>query len=164
MSPRMRLWLCIGVCLALVACGQKAAVCGAGTIEVNGQCVLRCAVGTVEIDGGTCVAISTPRKAGDPCTTAGFDCEGAAVALECQATVWVGLPCRGPAGCAKSGGLVTCDVSRNLAGDRCASTAEGRGTCTVDGKGTLECRSGTLVKTNSCSSCVVMGDTVVCTP
>ena len=49
-------------------------------------------------------------------------------------------------------------------GDRCASSAEGKGLCTSDGKGTLECRSGILVKTNPCTSCGVMNDQVICTP
>jgi hypothetical protein len=52
----------------------------------------------------------------------------------------------------------------NLEGDACASTAQGRGLCTADGMGTLECRSGTLVKTNTCRTCTEDMGMVVCTP
>jgi hypothetical protein len=55
-------------------------------------------------------------------------------------------------------------MTGNLAGDRCASTAEGRGLCTADGGGTLECRGGALIQTNTCRACVVTGSQVICTP
>src|SRR4051812_4716920 len=142
--------------------GQCVPRCGAGTTEVNGQCVVKCGAGTVESDAGTCVA-APPPKAGDSCTT-GFACEDASRGLECIGAQWVALPCRGPSGCVKSGPTLNCDMTGDLAGDRCASTVEGRGLCTADGKGTLECRQAVLVKTNNCSSCVVMNDQVICSP
>ena len=112
-------------------------------------------------DGGCFV---TPR-AGEACSTAGFWCEGAGVALECLTPSWVALPCRGPGGCVRAPtGQVSCDMTGNMAGDRCASTAEGRGLCTADGGGTLECRGGALVQTNTCRACVVTGSQVICTP
>jgi hypothetical protein len=158
----------------LTACGAKPLSCGAGTVESNGQCVLRCGAGTVEADGGQCVpacpsgTVSMGGRcaptAGSACTAAGFDCQDSATALECQASLWVALPCRGPSGCARAGATIQCDMSRNLAGDRCASTAEGRGLCTADGLGTLECRSGALVKTNTCRTCTESGGQIICTP
>ena len=51
-----------------------------------------------------------------------------------------------------------------LAHRRPVSSAQGRGLCTKDMQGTLECREGTLVKTNSCRSCTVTGDQVICSP
>jgi hypothetical protein len=103
-------------------------------------------------------------KAGDKCNTTGFLCADAANALECKAAVWVSLPCRGPAGCTRTTDLVKCDMTGNAAGDNCASTADTKGLCTSDGLGTLQCYNGTLVKTNTCRSCSVNGDTVVCNP
>ncbi|MGA9522273.1 MAG: hypothetical protein WBV82_12455, partial [Myxococcaceae bacterium] len=83
---------------------------------------------------------------------------------------WTALPCRGPGGCVANT-VVECDMSRNLEGDLCALTApsnEGKGICTADGKATLQCRQGTLVKTNDCSSCSVTGtpanQQVTCNP
>ena len=118
--------------------------------------------GGCKTEGGriTCQA-PTPGVA---CTSAGFLCYDATTAMECRVGVWLALPCRGPSGCANSSGVIRCDMSANLEGDACASTAEGRGLCTTDGRGTLECRSGTLLKTNTCRTCTVSGDQVVCQP
>jgi hypothetical protein len=103
-------------------------------------------------------------KAGDQCDTTGFLCESNAAALECKVGAWVALPCRGLGGCKRQGNTVTCDMSANVEGDACASTAEGKGLCTTDGLGTLECRDGRLVKTNTCRTCTVVGDQVICQP
>ncbi len=103
-------------------------------------------------------------KAGDKCNTNGFLCADAANALECKLGVWTNLPCRGPGGCTKSNDTVKCDMTADLEGDNCASSAEGKGLCTTDGTATLECRDGKLVKTNTCRTCVVMNDQVTCTP
>ena len=101
---------------------------------------------------------------GSKCNTNGFLCADATAALECKGMVWVKLPCKGPNGCKREGDVVKCDMSANDEGDNCASSAQGRGLCTKDMKGTLECREGILVKTNTCRSCTVTGDQVICSP
>ena len=101
-------------------------------------------------------------KAGDKCDTSGFLCADAANALECKVGSWVSLPCKGPGGCVRTADLVKCDMTGNDVGDNCASTADTKGLCTKDGLGTLQCYDGKLVKTNTCRSCSVNGDTVVC--
>ncbi len=103
-------------------------------------------------------------KAGDKCDTTGFLCADGSGALQCKAGSWVNLPCRGINGCKRDADKIKCDMEGNIAGDPCASTAEGKGLCAPDGKSTLECRDGVLVKTFDCRSCAVMSDQVVCTP
>ncbi|MFO0600477.1 MAG: hypothetical protein U0228_34530 [Myxococcaceae bacterium] len=111
-------------------------------------------------DGGhSCEAINAGSST---CNVSGFLCADRATALECKVGMWARLPCRGDGGCLNSMGTITCDMNGAIEGDACASSAEGRGLCT-DG-GTLECRDGRFVKTNTCRSCVVQNDTVVCTP
>jgi hypothetical protein len=113
---------------------------------------------------------------GATCSVSGFLCFDGANAMECQLGKWAELPCRGPQGCQSSGGTVTCDMSADLEGDGCASTAVGFGMCTTDGTGTLECRNDSttgqnfLKKTNMCRTCNVQTDSstqkqeVVCQP
>jgi hypothetical protein len=103
-------------------------------------------------------------KQGATCSTNGFLCADTTAALECQGGTWVSLPCKGTGGCKREADVVKCDMSADEEGDNCASTAQGRGLCTKDGLGTLECREGKLVKTNTCRSCMVNGDQVVCSP
>jgi len=55
-------------------------------------------------------------------------------------------------------------MNGNLEGDACASSAEGKGLCASDGKGTLQCIDGMLKKTNVCRACMVSGDIVICQP
>lgn len=102
--------------------------------------------------------------AGDTCNVTGFLCESAASALECKLGKWTSLPCKGPNGCKREGDVVKCDMTGNAENDACASSAEGKGLCTSDGQGTLECREGKLVKTNTCRSCTVANDLVTCQP
>lgn len=101
---------------------------------------------------------------GDSCNATGFLCESIASALECRLGVWTSLPCKGGNGCKREGDIVKCDMTGNAENDACASSAEGKGLCTADGQGTLECRDGKLVKTNTCRSCSVSGDFVTCQP
>jgi hypothetical protein len=110
------------------------------------------------------LACGSSAAEGGKCDTNGFLCADATAALECKSNLWVKLPCRGPTGCKREGDVVKCDMSLNEEGDNCASSAQGRGLCTPDMKGTLECREGKLVKTNTCRSCTVTGDQVVCSP
>jgi hypothetical protein len=113
---------------------------------------------------------------GGSCDVTGFLCFDATSAMECQLGKWVQLPCRGPSGCQRMDTTVTCDMSLNMEGDACASTAVGSGICSTDMMATLECRAdtttntNTLKKTNTCRTCSVMPDAttgkqeVVCTP
>lgn len=102
------------------------------------------------------------KSPGDSCDSTGFLCHDEDSALECRLGKWRELPCRGPGGCAVSGDRVTCDMSLNQQGDACAASTEGQGLCDASGTATLECRQGTLVQTNTCRSCTVSGDQVVC--
>jgi hypothetical protein len=103
-------------------------------------------------------------KAGDKCNTTGFYCADTSMALECRSGVWFSLPCKGQGGCVRDADLIRCDMSGNAVGDNCAASAEAKGLCAQDGRSTLECRDGTLVKTNTCSSCSVVGEEISCTP
>ena len=114
------------------------------------------------------VACGGAPREGGKCDTNGFSCADAASALECKAGLWAKLPCRGAGGCKREADVVRCDMSANTEGDSCASTAAGRGLCTTDMMGTLECRDVMgnlqLVKTNTCRSCAVNGENIVCSP
>jgi hypothetical protein len=123
-----------------------------------------------------CLSACGSAAPGGSCDTTGFLCTDQVTALECQLGKWVALPCRGPSGCQRNGNTITCDMSANMEGDACASSAVGSGLCTSDGKATLECRNdpttgtNSLKKTNTCRSCTVMRnmtsgkDEVVCQP
>ncbi len=102
--------------------------------------------------------------AGDSCNTNGFVCGDDKTVLECTSGKWRSIPCRGAGGCSVNNNRVSCDVTRNQAGDACASANEGQGICHPNGSATLECRNGVFVQTNTCSSCTVSGERVVCTP
>ncbi|MBI3182035.1 MAG: hypothetical protein HYZ28_07805 [Myxococcales bacterium] len=101
-------------------------------------------------------------KEGDSCSQTGFLCLDSSAALECKAERWTKLPCKGPGGCKREGELIKCDMSGNLEGDACASTAEGKGLCNSTQTATLECREGVLRKTNDCITCTVTGDQIAC--
>jgi hypothetical protein len=105
-----------------------------------------------------------PPKAGDKCNTTGFLCQDTTTAMECKVGLWSALPCKGVGGCKREAEIIKCDMAGNDENDACSSTAEGKGLCTKDGLGTLECRDGKLLKTNTCRSCTVSGETVVCQP
>jgi hypothetical protein len=101
-------------------------------------------------------------EAGESCNTTGFACQDERTALECASKTWRAIPCRGANGCDVAVGKVTCDVTRNQAGDACASVNEGQGICDPTGTATLECRGGAFQQTNTCTSCQVSGDQVIC--
>lgn len=103
-------------------------------------------------------------KAGDACKGAVYTCASEKEALECSSSVWRALPCRGPGGCSESGQNVICDLVGNVNGDACASSAEGKGLCTADGRAVLECRQGTLVQTRTCGTCTQGSTQVTCQP
>ena len=102
------------------------------------------------------------KAPGDSCDTSGYLCYDKDSALECRLGKWRELPCRGTGGCAEQSGKVTCDMVGNKEGDFCGASAEGYGLCSPDGAATLECRQGLLVQTNTCKSCSVSGDQVIC--
>ena len=101
---------------------------------------------------------------GASCKKSGYVCVSDIEAMECRDSVWRVLPCRGPAGCDESGKTVLCDMVGNLAGDGCAASAEGRGLCTADGLGVLECRLGTLEQVKTCGACTQDSTQVTCQP
>jgi hypothetical protein len=116
-----------------------------------------------------CVLVSVScgsARVGEVCNTSGYLCLDVTTMLECRSRYWVALPCRGPGGCNRAGNTLTCDMSLNLADDACATNGDARtiGMCTRDGKGTLVCLDGKLVKADVCKSCAVKGDVVTCEP
>jgi hypothetical protein len=113
---------------------------------------------------GSLLVSACGSSAGEPCKGSTYTCASETEALECRDSVWRAVPCRGPSGCEGLAGTVRCDIRRNVAGDGCAVSAEGRGLCTADGKAVLECRMGTLVQVKTCGACSVAGDVVTCAP
>ncbi|MCY1079137.1 hypothetical protein [Archangium lansingense] len=103
-------------------------------------------------------------KAGDSCRGGGYTCASEKEALECRDEVWRTLQCRGASGCSESDGTVQCDMQGNLVGDSCAASAEGRGLCTADNRGVLECRMGVLTLVKTCGTCVMDDTHVTCEP
>lgn len=120
-------------------------------------------IGVLGVGVGAGMGCASP-KAGDKCSSTGFFCADLITALECRSGVWVSLPCKGKGGCVRDGDLIRCDMSGNAVGDNCATSAEAKGLCAQDGRSTLECRDGKLVKTNVCTSCAVVGEEIRCTP
>jgi hypothetical protein len=106
----------------------------------------------------------TTPKPGDACTNRAYYCKDGTAALECRDGTIVELPCRGPQGCTSASGQIQCDMSQNLEDDLCASSSEGQALCVAGGTAVLECREGAFSKTNTCSSCEVQNNQVVCTP
>ncbi|MBU8900193.1 hypothetical protein DRW03_30965 [Corallococcus sp. H22C18031201] len=102
--------------------------------------------------------------AGDGCNGSDYICLDVARALECRGGSWRELQCRGTLGCRELKDSVRCDTSGNVAGDNCASSAEGHAMCRSDGKALLECREGLLVQTLACSACATEDSRVQCTP
>ncbi len=117
----------------------------------------------VPLFGSLLLAGCGPSAGGD-CNGGGFVCDEKTLALECRGGTWREVPCRGPLGCSETGQSVRCDTSNNVAGDGCASSAEGTGLCRADGRAVLECRQGVLAETASCSQCSVQSGQVTCQP
>jgi hypothetical protein len=101
---------------------------------------------------------------GKSCNRTGYYCMDKDSAAECRDGVWVELPCRGPGGCASSGGNISCDMSANLPGDACAASQEGHGLCSATKTAIYECRDGTLVQTQECRACSISNNQVTCQP
>lgn len=111
-----------------------------------------------------CGVACGPPKAGDSCSAAGFLCADNQNAMECYDGSWRELPCKGAQGCTRDGESIKCDMSANIAGDACATTVVRKGICTADLKATLTCDpiDLTFKQSNTCRTCSVSGDTVVC--
>ncbi len=165
-------WIGLTALIAFVAGGilgvvdGRAELINASACVGHGECALECPVGATSPGFGARGGNGTSALWGTAMLRATLVVAMLLVAsaLECRSTVWVGLPCRGVGGCKVTANIVSCDMNGSLAGDLCASTAEGRGLCATDVLGTLECRSGAFVETNTCRSCTVQGDTVICQP
>jgi len=113
---------------------------------------------------GSLLLSACGARAGASCEGGGYTCSSEAEALECRDQKWRTLQCRGPLGCVEEGDTVSCDLTRNVAGDACAASAEGRGQCTADGKAVLECRMGTLTQVKTCGTCTMDTARVICQP
>lgn len=156
------------------ACGERGGQCAACPVSAicqAGRCGFVGGTGGGSAGGSSGGGSASDAGAmdaglipGGTCNIAGFFCDTAAAAIECKVGRWVLLPCRGDGGCAITVGTVRCDMHGNLAGDACASSAEAKGLCAADGKGTLECRDGVLRLTNVCRTCTEQNDTIICTP
>jgi hypothetical protein len=140
----------------LCACSSGGPACGPGTVLSNGLCLVA--------DGGS----DGGKPDAGRCVQGTYQCGGGHTGRQCFDGGWVDFPCRGPEGCTADGGVLRCDFNGTFEGDTCPTGAIGGGVCTVDGKGTLECRSDggvpAFLKTNVCQSCVQNGTMVVCTP
>lgn len=105
-----------------------------------------------------------PPGVGDKCSATGFACADNLTALECYGGVWRAVPCRGPAGCSRTGETVKCDVSGNQSGDACATTMVRTGICATDLKSSLICDPTDLAfkVASTCRTCTVEDMKVKC--
>lgn len=121
-------------------------------------------VRTAVILGACAALLGCGPSLGADCTGRQFSCGTEASALECRDGTWTELPCRGEAGCQVVEGRVRCDMTLNQPGDLCPVAAEGQATCkTPELNAVLECRSGVLVQTRTCSDCFG-SETITCVP
>ena len=79
---------------------------------------------------------------GDDCQAEQSACLDATTQLVCQGGKFIATPCRGTAGCAAQGALVTCDISANQAGDACSTDDNDNGACSVDRQSMVLCEAG----------------------
>ncbi len=90
------------------------------------------------------------NRAGDPCSQ---DDEGVAICpdpkqiLTCSGGKYQLAACRGPAGCATSGGRASCDTTLATEGDACKGATKG---CSADGRQVLICQSGKMAPAFFC--------------
>ncbi|MBX3188830.1 MAG: hypothetical protein KF819_17560 [Labilithrix sp.] len=90
-------------------------------------------------------------------------CADAKQALVCHDGKWEEMTCRGPAGCAKTGGEYVCDQS--VAEDKDVCNLQNDFVCTSDKKGMLECQKNRWTFVQSClgeRSCLMEQKKVVC--
>jgi hypothetical protein len=102
------------------------------------------------------LAVACKPKEGKSCKVPGDrHCSDELNELVCQSGTWQSFPCRGPAGCAKQGDGIWCDVSVGREGDQCPLEDEKRQTCSDDHKLRLTCTAGAYVG----NKCVGIGCT-----
>jgi hypothetical protein len=74
--------------------------------------------------------------------------------------------CRGEAGCAATGGKLSCDTSVAKQGDACDKKLEGQAfSCTPDKTAILVCKGGAFTLDETCKSgqkCAVLGTSTQC--
>jgi hypothetical protein len=87
------------------------------------------------------VATGCKPHAGSSCDKGESRCQDRTTQLACQNGSYVATPCRGPGGCALTAAGISCDISKNRAGDRCSTDDEGAAIC-KDQRNMLVCRSG----------------------
>jgi hypothetical protein len=100
----------------------------------------------------------------DPCQQ-GPRCAGPKSALSCVGGVAKPVDCRGPSGCAESGGVARCDNTLARTGDACDE--EHDFACALDRKAALECQSGVFQVVTSYTGidgCTLKGDEIECEP
>lgn len=103
-------------------------------------------------------------KVTELCTEGGMSCANPTTLLVCEAGKFRTVPCRGPAGCTSSSTTVSCDVSRNLAGDACPKANEGQAICDpANANQGLKCTNGTF-QAQACKGCYVQSNQVLCQP
>lgn len=83
-------------------------------------------------------------KIGASCSGGPPACADEHVAATCLDGKYVAAPCAGPSGCGEVGGVVTCDIRGNAAGDVCLGGTQSM-VCSEDGKTRFMCPSGKVV-------------------
>jgi hypothetical protein len=105
-----------------------------------------------------------PAKAGDKCVAGQATCVGTAGALTCGTDgKFRSMSCRGPKGCAVSGGTINCDDT--IAQEKDGCDEDGEVACSTDKKAALECHGGSFGVGETCKGphgCVVDGDKIKC--
>jgi hypothetical protein len=102
-----------------------------------------CLVGTSALVGGC-----KPKPGGACKGERRETCVSETQALACHGGTWEEMPCRGPAGCAKSGAESTCDQS--VVADKDVCNLDRDFVCASDKKGMLECTKGRWTFAQSC--------------
>jgi hypothetical protein len=104
--------------------------------------LVRC-LGFAALFGGVFILDCKPAV-GRSCEPDESSCLDTTSQLSCDKGRFIATPCRGPAGCASSERGVSCDISKNRAGDACSSADEGAASC-VGAERMVVCRAGQYV-------------------
>jgi hypothetical protein len=108
------------------------------------------------------LAACTPR-AGDPCKPGKESCADRKTALACLGGRVTSVPCRGPAGCTRTGEVTSCDNAIAVEGDPCPSDDDNA--CSLQGDALLVCRGGRFGVAERCRGergCKVALDRATC--
>ncbi len=100
---------------------------------------------------------------GDTCNPEGSAaCASTSEALYCEGGTFVGVPCRGEAGCIHDGDRIICDLAGARAGDACPRSSENLAQCDVSNANQgLLCRN-LVWETVTCQACAIQGGQVIC--